>query len=193
MTESERKIIVKKIENIKTRLKLKEMKKIRKQELEKSREVKEYLLLLQEIDALETELNLFKNETDVINWQFAQALDSKFNEKGITSCKHDIWLYEGSYNLWEDPYGEFDKEYITRDETNDNFCYNKYICLECGKEVKEQEWENFEEINLVLKDRDIKNISYYRNLYYQFLYNSSVCKSQQLIINEFNKKKIKRK
>jgi len=193
MTEDERKIVVRKINEVKTKIKLKEIKKIKRQELENNRDVKGYLLLLQEIEALEGELSLFEKESDVINWQFTQALDSKFNEKGIPSCKHDIWLYEGSYNLWEDPYGEFDKEYITKDETNDNFCYNKYICLECGEVVKEQDWEKFEEINLVLKDRDIKNISYYRNLYYQFLYNSSVCKSQQLIINEFNKKKIKRK
>ena len=60
------------------------------------------------------------------------------------------------------------------------------MCLECGREVIVENWQDFENSNYVLKNRNDIDVHKYQNMYYQLLYKNSVAESQQLVINKFN-------
>lgn len=106
----------------------------------------------------------------------------------MSPCYHGIWLYEGSYYLSADPLGEHDKELRAVDETHEDFIYNSYVCLECGKRVDTKNWKEFEDDHFVLKNQNNKDgfdVSYYRYLYYKLLYSHNVTEAQEKVIEEF--------
>ena len=56
--------------------------------------------------------------------------------------------------------------------------------------VKASSFEKFEENNLVLKNQDDKSnlgVNFYRDLYYELLYNNDVEESKRQVISYFNK------
>lgn len=186
MIENERKTVVKRINETKEKIKLLNSLKEHKIELEQLVIIREYLNLVDNVLSLEKSLDGI-NEANVVENEFAKSI----NFQKRFSCKHDIWLFAGSFTDYTDEQNQY--LFLLEDELDKNFSFNKYVCLECGEVVKEHNFSTFEENHFVLKNRDDINVATYIKMYYQLLYNHSVCNSQLLIIDEFNKKKIKRK
>ena len=202
MRDDERKDIIKGIKGIveekkSLKDKYKELKKLTNAQV-----VKQYLQLLNDIDSLENKLKYFDSLEKIINWEFSAVLHRDRPDIRLIPCKHDIWLYDGSYFLSKDPLYEHDyiiKEYCETTTSKYGgypFMYNRYICLECGKKVETKDWKNFEGFHFVLKnqnkDTDLGS-DYYINRYYQLLYRNSVKKSQETIIKEFEEQKVLKK
>ena len=190
MTEKER---LESIQRIK--MDIEELEKIEKYEVEynallSDENVKRFLKLQEEINKYNLE-NGQKFEKDVnrmIYYEFFNRLCGK------EQCKHDIWIYVGSYAYNSDPYlCEYNYDYLCGAENYGAFSYNKYECLECGMKIEIRDWEEFERTHFVLKDRNQLEANNYRIRYYQLLYTNPVDISQQMIIDEFNKNKAKSK
>lgn len=186
MTEKER---LKSIKRIK--MDIEELEKIEKYEVEYDallldEKVKRFLQLQEKINKynLGNGQKFEKNVNRMIYYEFFNRLCGR--KKG--QCKHDIWIYAGSYAYNSDPYlCEYNYYYLCDDENYRAFCYNEYECLECGRKIKISDWEEFEKTHFVLKDRNQLNVNCYRIRYYQLLYTNPVDISQQMIIDEFNK------
>ncbi len=194
MKEEERLEIIKRVNNA-----MEEFKKIEKYKTElnslmQDEKVKRYLFLHEQIANYAYNENLFKGELEkMIYYEFVWGFKSRLHGQSFDSCNHDIWIYKGSYGYWEDPRNEHDCKYLCDDENSKDFYCNKYECLECGQEVETNDWKSFENNHFVLKDINQRNVEYYRNMYYQFLYNNPVDVAQQMVIDEFNKNKSKSK
>ena len=168
--------------------------KIELNTLMQDEKVKRYITLKEKILAYARNESLFKGELEnMIHYNFSWQLLSTWRNKSFRPCSHDIWIYKGSYGYWEDPRNEHDCKYLCDDENSKDFYCNKYECLECGQEVETNDWKSFENNHFVLKDINQRNVEYYRNMYYQFLYNNPVDVAQQMVIDEFNKNKSKSK
>jgi len=57
--------------------------------------------------------------------------------------------------------------------------------LECDEAVRTKNYKEFEDKNLVLKNRDDNNIELYRWIYYQKLYSSTVDDAKSYVMYEF--------
>lgn len=81
-------------------------------------------------------------------------------------CNHEIWYYQGCTNT------TMEKIYLP---SYQNRCVteHKYICLECGYEIKRRDALAFEMENRVLKNQGEiakeKGYEYYSNLYFELL------------------------
>ena len=122
----------------------------------------------------------------MIGLEFIWALTG-VKKEGISQCNHDILNYYGSYSLGDTPRVKL--EFQVYDEEDEDFTYNKYKCLECGKLIQVEDWQEFEKEKIVLKNRKEINPFKYQDLYYQLLYNHSVEEAQRMLIEEFNKTK----
>lgn len=152
----------------------------------------EYLDLLKDIEDTKKRHERFDNMEYIIRLHFFWAINGIKNKGAITPCNHDIWIYNGSYCFWEDPLAEHDHYYRCEDENDKDFCYNKYVCLECEREVEEKDWKRFEETHTVLKNQNCNRFSFrwakdYCNLYYQLLFNNRVSIAREKLIEQFNK------
>lgn len=194
MTEKERKIVLDRIKNDKKKIELREKQRERKIELESKEDVIKYLNILKELNILDNDLKYFETEQDIVKMEMIWAFSSRIKSEGILPCNHDIWMYCGSFadiSRWYDDHSCIIK---VDNEKKGDFVYNKYVCLECGKCLEIKEYEDFEENHFVLKNR--KDICHerYMQLYYQLLYNHSVSKSRNLVIEEFyNNKNLPKK
>lgn len=201
MKEQERLQVIKRIENnIKEKKSLKE-KSEQLQKLLNDPKVKEYLELLENIKIIEEKYEQRNSLEDFIEYEFDKMFGcARDIHMDVYPCKHDIWIYEGSYHsVWNFP-GDNDRLTKTLSETsswqylNSLFEYNKYICLECHKRVETKEWQNFENLHFVLKnqneEKDLES-SYYLKLYYELLYKNNIDDAQKLLIEEFEKNKVK--
>ena len=201
MKEQERLQVIKRIENnIKEKKSLKE-KSEQLQKLLNDPKVKEYLELLENIKIIEEKYEQRNSLEDYIEYEFDKIFGcARDIHMDVYPCKHDIWIYEGSYHsVWNFP-GDNDRLTKTLSETsswqylNSLFEYNKYICLECHKRVETKEWQNFENLHFVLKnqteEKDLES-SYYLKLYYELLYKNNIDDAQKLLIEEFEKNKVK--
>lgn len=186
MTEETRKEIVNKINMDKNKIAYKSILEKMLQEQEKNPEVKKYLRLQSKYQELLKEQRYFDNsEKKIIDFEFIWALEQ--NDDKERACNHDIWLYNKSYYISIDQWGE--KYLPCENETHKKFAYNSYICLECGKEIKVIDWQNFEKIHEVLKNQSKKSnrgVHHYRMFYYETLYSHSVEESKQLLREKFN-------
>lgn len=198
MKEQERKEVVSRIEkSIEEKESLKAKYEQLKQ-LSNTEVVKQYLKLLQDIDCIEKRYQKLDTLEKIISDEFRTILRYR-NTIDLYPCKHDIWLYDGSYYLLKDQLHEHDhlcREYsetITCDKHIDySFKYNRYICLECGEKIETKDWEKFEKSHFVLKNQNKEtNLGkdYYINLYYQLLYSNDIESAQKGVIEEFNKNK----
>lgn len=201
MKEQERLEVIKRIQNnIKEKESLKEKSK-QLQELLNDPKVKQYFELLENIKSIEEKYEQRNSFEDFIIYEFDKIFGcARDIHMDVYPCKHDIWIYEGSYHsVWNFPW---DNNHLTKtlSETsswqylNSLFEYNKYICLECHKRVETKEWQNFENLHFVLKNQNRENdleSSYYLKLYYELLFSNEISEAQKLIIEEFEKNKEK--
>lgn len=158
-------------------------------ELEEDPKVKEYINTKKRVSGLKTKLKYFKSFDDIVSFEFEFAFHKRLDED-IEPCSHDIWIYDGSYYSFPDLFEEHPSEFRSNSERYEHFKYNKYVCLECGEAVKASSFEKFEENNLVLKNQDDKSnlgANFYRDLYYELLYNNDVEESKRQVISYFNK------
>jgi len=189
MTELERIEIVRKIENdVKQSetlaIKIKEL-----ENLETNPLIISYLNLKKEILELKKQQKPFSqgNHEKMINFEFSKALGIINTEEPI-ECGHDIWLYDGSYEIYWDNYHDNNYDVRCENEESPNFIHNKYVCLECSEVfyASPAEWQIFEATHCVLKDRNNFNIRKYRERYYHLLFNNSIEEAQRIIKEEFD-------
>ena len=199
MTEAERKEVINTIkkeidESKQLNEKYEKLKKIMEDP-----NVIEYLHLLDDIKRIKCDIEKYRNP---INGSMNDSLERRISywfRVGRHSCDHKVWLYDGSFYRWTNFEGEEDYLKYNSEDLSDNiqtFSYNKYVCLECRKEIKisKSDWKNFEKTNIVLKNQDCINIKYYQDLYYQLLYhNYDFSDAQHLVIDEFHKNNSKTK
>ena len=128
----------------------------------------------------------FSNELDLAN----------VKRQEDTPCKHEIWICIGAFYEEYNPVGGRSYLKLHNNLEQDNFAYNGYVCIECGRTVYTKKWQEFESKHFVLKNLyDEKtyqyymenNSCYYRDLYYQLLFTNPVEVAQQKVISEFNK------
>lgn len=191
MKEKDRQLIVERIQKDIEERKLLQEKYNKLQNLLMDPQVLAYISLSEDIKKIERRQSIFKNSLkETINIEFNRALNNRTKDKQISPCNHDIWLYQGSYYMESDLWCDCEYESLVANETNEKFEFNRYMCLECGKSVKVSNWQDFESKHYVLKNYDKHHdCTYYRNLYYQYLYKLSIEKSKNHIIDEFNKDK----
>lgn len=193
MKESERKRIIKNIQNDIAEKESLPNKHEQVKELEKNPIVAEYLKLLEDIKQIEDNLDYYLSPID---GKMRDSLEERIN-KGFSwarcSCEHDIWLYEGSYYKFtnhenETDYSRYFSENLGWSCIREKFSHNVYRCLECNKTIKTSDWEKFENTHLTLRiPNERLDIDYYRNFYYQLLYANTVKQSQKALIKEFKK------
>lgn len=194
MKEKERLEVVKRVNHSMEEFNEIEKCKIELNTLMQDEKVKRYITLKEKILAYARNESLFKGKLEnMIHYNFSWRLCSMSRDQSFEPCSHDIWIYTGSYGYWEDPRNEHDCIYLCDDEDSKDFYCNKYQCLECKQEVEIKDWKSFEKNNFVLKDINQHNVEYYRELYYQFLYSNPVEVAKQMLIDEFNKNKVKSK
>lgn len=159
-------------------------------ELLQDENVKSYLEIKNHIENVRNEQLLFNGSYEkMINLEFSWAFNSRLKGEDFSLCKHDIWVYTGSYAR---DLSNKTSYLLSEDEHVDNFKYNSYECLECGKKLNCIDWLDFESKNFVLKDRNNLDVFNYRKLYYQLLFEHSVSESQEIVIKEFNSRKVKK-
>lgn len=192
MKETERREVVRRIQSdITERNELKTQYEYL-EKLSKNPIVVKYLNLLEEIKLKEEHQHSFDSEEKMIDLEFVWAFESRIKGQDMEPCKHEIWLYDGSYYLEADWRCEHDHYYHAEDENHKDFAYNRYVCLECGKKIETKDWQTFENSHLVLKIQDDEpnlRASRYRQLYYQLLYENNVETARQKVIEQFNKDK----
>lgn len=194
MKEKERLEVVKRVKHSMEEFNEIEKCKIELNALMQDEKVKRYITLKEKILAYAHNENLFKGKLEnMIHYNFTWGLRSIIRDQSFGPCSHDIWICTGSHAVEDDPRAEHDFKWICEDEEDVHFSYNEYECLECGEKIESRKWKKFENKHFVLKDRNQRNVEYYRNLYYQLLYTNPADISQQMIIDEFNKTKVKYK
>lgn len=199
MKEIERQEVVKRIKKDIEKIELLMAKCEKLNQLTENPIVKEYLDLLEDIKCLEEKLEKERmNSVEKATYKgFAKAFQNKGQVQDMQPCKHEIWMYEGSYYLIEDPRGERDAYIRTNTEEHENFEYNRYMCLECAKSIDTPQWRSFEDSHFVLKNQESKpsfmTVYGYINTYYQLLYNMSIKEAQEKLVEQFNRDKTKKK
>ena len=191
MKEKDRQLIVERIQKDIEDKKLLQKKYDRLQALSNNPQVKEYLSLLEEIKTKERIQNTLKKSIkETINIEFNKALNNNIKDKKISPCNHETWIYQGSFSIENDLWYDCEYELLVENETDKEFKFNRYMCLECGKSIKVPDWQKFESNHHILKNYNKNHdCTYYHNQYYQSLYNFSVEESKKHIIDEFNKDK----
>jgi len=202
MTEQERLVIVDKIDEDIKLVELLEQQKEKLKQLEENKIIKEYLALLNQVSILSDKTKEFKSKEDIANLEFSSVLDEEVRRKEISHCNHDIWMYYGSYGMLFNKISCIPCFIDLSIERDNDFYFNKYICLECGKEIQVNDWEEFENNHIILKNYDnthnLEKYLKYRQQYYELLYNYSVNEANDMMVKQFYngrrypKKKIKK-
>ena len=116
--------------------------------LTKDEKVAEYIKLKEELELLKDRQRMFtKSDKRIIESEFAISFQTQ-------ECNHEIWIYTGSYKIAYDSKSKYGYSLICDNEDSEDFKYNKYVCLECGREVIIENWQDFENSNHVLKNRN---------------------------------------
>lgn len=192
MTEQERLAIVDKI-NEETKI-LNQFSE-RKHILEQSEVVKEYLDVLEKIDFLDKKIKNI-DLSEAINLEFSRGLKDAEREEKLSWCEHDIWMYYGSYETFYNDYCSCVEFFNIPNERDDNFSFNNYICLECGRVIRINDWKDFENNHIVLKSNHSKynfdcfnDYLKYQKIYYELLYSYPVSEANDMIVEEFYKER----
>lgn len=192
MTEQERLIVVDEIGNKIKKLELMGQKIARKNELMNNDIIKEYFNILTELDYLKKDLSNCDSVEEIINTEFLRGFNLWERYNKFSCCNHGIWMYEGSYAYFSNFYNEHGRYILVDNEDDERFTCNYYICLECGRKIKVEKlkWQEFENNNLILKNRNDIAVNKYMDLYRELLYNHTIEESQRMLIEEFNKNKV---
>lgn len=130
---------------------------------------------INEIEALITELNSMSNSEQLTFEYKIKRVDKTKSEE----CNHLIWYY----------YGSFDVDSLRCENENDEeFQYNVYYCLNCGKYRIEflSTYEDFEKNNMVFKSYNCSDREYEekRNFYKNNIGNYSDEKMIKKLLNK---------
>lgn len=197
MKEEDRLIVVERIKrNLEERKEL-EVKEERLNELKNNPLILEYLQLVKDVSRISSNKRMKPNESDLIYSEFSNEFSlANVKRQEDTPCKHEIWVCIGAFYEEYNPVGGRSYLKLHNNLEQDNFAYNGYVCIECGRTVYTKKWQEFESKQFVLKNLyDEKtyqyymenNSCYYRDLYYQLLFTNPVEVAQQKVISEFNK------
>ena len=197
MKEEDRLIVVERIKrNLEERKEL-EVKEERLNELKNNPLILEYLQLVKDVSRISSNKRMKPNESDLIYSEFPNEFSlANVKRQEDTPCKHEIWVCIGAFYEEYNPVGGRSYLKLHNNLEQDNFAYNGYVCIECGRTVYTKKWQEFESRHFVLKNLyDEKtyqyymenNSCYYRDLYYQLLFTNPVEVAQQKVISEFNK------
>lgn len=187
MKESIRLETLEKIREDEETLRLLEEKLRELEVLELSSEIQKYLELKKELEKIKNSQRVSKtSKKDIIRIEFIRAVNAR-------TCTHDCWIYKGSYGEWLDPLGEHDKSFSVSSERSKEFKHNEYMCLECGKLVETEEWKEFEEENIVIKERGVSQ-HVIRNEYYSLLFENTSEEAIKILLEkyEISRKSLKR-
>ena len=185
MKESERLEVIKRIQDDINSEEILEAKDIELKFLAQDNAVKRYLKLKSEIAKIKSNQKIFNNYINkMIGLEFDWAFHRNINSSGFSSCKHDIWVYDGTV-LYDRRNDLFSTSISPEYEHDDDFMYNQYVCLECGHVININYVDDFENNHTVLKDKFWVDAEKYRLLYYQLLYEYSVEDAQWMIIDKF--------
>ena len=160
-------------------------------ELLKNDFVKRYLDLKQEVEDIKNGFFNTSNE-EIAELRFMRAMLGSDIYEGVRKCRHDVWLYLHSYKYLEDPRGEREWFDSCDNESDPDFRFNGYLCLDCNTFIKVSDWKQFENINFVLKDYYIEDKGKFASKYYQLLLEMNAEDAIDTIIKEFNDEKAKR-
>lgn len=197
MKEEDRLIVVERIKrNLEERKEL-EVKEERLNELKNNPLILEYLQLVKDVSRISSNKRMKPNESDLIYSEFSNEFSlANVKRQEDTPCKHEIWVCIGAFYEEYNPVGGRSYLKLHNNLEQDNFAYNGYVCIECGRTVYTKKWQEFESKHFVLKnlydERTYQyymenNSCYYRDLYYQLLFTNPVEVAQQKVISEFNK------
>jgi len=193
MTEQERLFIIGKINDKLRLVELLNLQKEKLKELEKSKKEKMYSKLLNQVTMLIEKTSGLKSMEDIVSFEFSGVLTDENRVRDFSRCNHDIWMYYGSYGMLFNSFSCNPRFIDVKNEWDNNFSFNKYICLECGEVIKSSDWKYFEKENIVLKNESESfdmchcNFLKYQQLYYKLLYNYSIEEANDLIVKEFYK------
>jgi len=163
----------------------------------KDPKVIEYLDLLDEINRIERNVESYRS---VVDGKLYDSLDERivraFRFGSGKDCQHDFWIYRHSYyENYADWCHRWCEEGVHReysenvDSSRLKFLHNKYICLECEKEIEVVDWKKFEEENFVFKKYGHVNSDYYRDEYFKLLYKGySLSEIEEFLTKMFIKK-----
>ena len=170
----------------------------RLEELKTNPIVMEYLALFDNIVSSSEQYSKerrIRESTDdeIIKNVFFYHMRKNFN------CKHPIRVYVSSnYVAYDFMRHERDDEYAYFTENQPQtpnrfeFLHNVYYCLECGKQCQVKNWREFERLNNVLKNQELKimpeEISIF---YYKLLMEHDVEKAQAIMTEIFNSEEVK--
>lgn len=121
------------------------------EDLERMDLIKSYLEMKSELVGLEIERKTFPADK---NRRIAKFFKEKIDKDNLRlNCTHDLWIYLCSMAV--NPMSKY-ADYIDgfvpcHSETHNNFAYNKYMCVECGKIVCEKDYKDFESKHKILK------------------------------------------
>lgn len=185
MKESERLEVIKRIQDDINSEEILEAKDIELKNLSQHDAVKRYLKLKSEIAKIKNNQKIFNNNVEkMIILEFGWAFCRRINSSDFSSCKHDIWVYDGTV-LYDREKDLFSTSISSDSERDNDFMYNKYVCLECGHVININNVYEFENNHTVLKDKFCVDVEKYRLLYFQLLYEYSVEDAQWMIIDQF--------
>ena len=119
----------------------------------------------------------------------SKIVNHEFNVTGSLddSCPHDIWYYVGSFKKVIND--NFAYEMYVKNEEDEDFSFNRYICFDCGEIRDIRNWKEFENQNVVLKSYDNIDLNKYRNSYHQLLYTMPSSNAVQIITEQFSNEK----
>lgn len=153
-----------------------------------------YLKLSREIYELEKRCSYHGSFEDLIDTEF-------WRENNNYVCKHDLLIYAGSYSETINYENELDYSPCF-DETgidkiaskiigrpiHNRFAFNRYLCLDCHKEIDVKDYEKFEREHKVLKDYIlVSKAKDYLKLYYKLLYGVNAKDAQEEISKMYEK------
>lgn len=186
MTEEQRKEYTQRVNNLFELVKRKNeiIGSIEQYERE-NRHVQDYLRLCRERMELSYQLpksfNQSENQSSILQGELNYNLIN-FGEirQNTNKCKHPIWLYVGS----ECGFG-FGRRQGTEDDPD--FNYNSYRCIECGEIfcVNRDDYRDFEERNIVLKNYELKSAFY--EILVEYYYSSLMDNSPEESIKELER------
>lgn len=153
-----------------------------------------YLKLSREIYELEKRCSYQGSVENLIDTEF-------FSENNNYVCKHDLLIYAGSYSETINYENEldyspcFDETGIDRvaleiigRPVKRHFSFNRYLCLDCHKELDVKDYEKFESEHVVLKDYLLASkAKEYAKLYYKLLYEVNTEDAQEELSRIYNR------
>lgn len=179
MTEEDRLFYVEKITQIIEKQESLNKKNNQIKELETDEKVKEYIDLKKETERLNKELQVYDgSKEEVIQQTFLS---------GSQHCEHELCELLGSFfakTVFDGRKRIFN--FRCDNEYDERFEFNYYRCIECGEDIKTNDWKKFESEHLVLNRPDYVHLAYE---YRQLLFENTVEETKKILVNKYGLKR----